>query len=288
MTHYATLRVADTATPEEIKSSYRKLAKQHHPDLGGDVAKFQQISEAYEILTDADKRAHYDHQLRNPQPQFNQGFPGGFHHGPFHAGNHDIFNDVNEHFSQMFGFNFKHAQQAPRNRNIRIQLNLDFLETLDICQKTIEYNLTNGTERITLDLPAGIADQTVLQMSGRGDNAVISAPRGTLDIVIRINSHPKFIRIDDHIMTEITVDCFQSILGTEVAILTPRNRQIILNIPAGTQHGTQFGVTDEGFTRSNRTIGKLIIKVNVLIPTALTSEQLNLVKEIQALRPVNT
>jgi curved DNA-binding protein len=275
MTHYATLGVADSATPEEIKSAYRKLAKQHHPDLGGDVTKFQQISEAYETLNDADKRAHYDHQLRNPQPQF--------HHNP-----HDIFNDINDHFSQMFGFNFRHAQQVPRNRNIRIQLTLDFLETLDVCQKTIEFNLSNGTERITLDLPAGISDQTVLQMAGRGDNAIQSVPRGTLEIVVKVTPHPKFTRIEDHIITDVTIDCFQAIVGTEVDITTPRNRRIRLNIPTGTQNGTQFGITDEGFARFNKTMGKLIVKVSVLIPTALTSDQINLVQQIQSLRPVNT
>ena len=276
MTHYSTLGVADTATPEEVKLAYRKLAKQHHPDLGGDVAKFQQVSEAYETLADADKRAHYDHQLRNPQPQFHHNF------------NDHIFNDINDHFSQMFGFNFRHAQQAPRNRNIRIQLELDFLETLDICQKTIEFILSNGSERITLDLPVGITDQTVLQMAGRGDNAIISVPRGMLEVVIRVRPHPKFNKLDDHVITDVTIDCFQAITGHEIEMPTPRGKTIRLAIPSGTQSGTQFGITDEGFMRSNRTIGKLIVKVNVMIPTALTKEQINLVQQIQLIKPVNT
>ena len=276
MTHYSTLGVADTATPEEVKLAYRKLAKQHHPDLGGDVTKFQQVSEAYETLADANKRAHYDHQLRNPQPQFHHNF------------NDHIFNDINDHFSQMFGFNFRHAQQAPRNRNIRIQLELDFLETLDICQKTIEFNLSNGSERITLDLPVGITDQTVLQMAGRGDNAIISVPRGMLEVVIRVRPHPKFNKLDDHVITDVTIDCFQAITGHEIEMATPRGKTIRLAIPAGTQSGTQFGITDEGFMRVNRTIGKLIVKVNVMIPTALTKEQINLVQQIQSIKPVNT
>ena len=281
MTHYATLGVADVATPEEIKSAYRKLAKQHHPDLGGDVAKFQQISEAYETLSDIDKRAHYDHQLRNPQPQFHQGHPG-FHHGF----DNNAFNDINEQFSQMFGFPFAAARQAPRNKNVRIQLDLNFLETLDICQKTIEFGLTNGgSERITLDLPAGIADQTILQMAGRGDNAILSIPRGTLEIVIRVIPHSKFTRLDDHIVTDITIDCFQAMLGHNIEIDTPRGKKINLRIPTGTQSGTQFGITDEGFARQNRTYGKFIVKVNVLIPTALTSEQLTLIHQVKALSP---
>jgi len=276
MTHYATLGVADTATPDEVKSAYRKLAKQHHPDLGGDVTKFQQISEAYETLADADKRAHYDHTLRNPQPQFHQGFPD------------HMFNDINDHFSQMFGFNFRHGQQVARNRNIRVQLDLNLLDTLDVCQKTIEFNLSNGNERITLDLPAGIADQTVLQMAGRGDNAIPNVPRGTLEVVIRVLPHPRFTRVDDHILSEVTIDCFQAILGTEIELETPRGKKISLKIPTGTQNGTQLGVTDEGFVRANRTFGKFIIKINVMIPTALTLDQLNLVSQIQAIKPINT
>jgi curved DNA-binding protein len=287
MTHYETLGVANSATPEEIKSAYRKLAKTHHPDLGGDVTRFQEISEAYETLSDADKRAHYDHQLRNPQPQFHQA-PGGFNfHHNFNGDPHDMFKHVNEEFSQMFGFQFRH-QQTPRNRNIRIQLELSFLETLDPCQKTIEYNLNTGQETITLDLPAGIADNTVLQIAGRGDNSNPAVPRGALEVIVRIKSHPRFVKLDEHVFTEITIDCFQAILGMNIEIDTPRGKKISLRIPPGTQSGTQFGITDEGFVRQNRTLGKFIIKVNVLIPTALTKEQLDLIQQIQTIRPVNT
>jgi curved DNA-binding protein len=278
MSHYDTLGVAASATQEEIKSAYRKLAKSHHPDLGGDVNKFQQISEAYENLSDADKRAHYDHTLRNPQPQF--------HH--FGGDPHDIFNNVNDEFSRMFGFNFRHAQQVPRNRNIRIQLELDFLETLDPFQKTLEYNLSTGVETLTLDLPAGIIDNTTLQISGRGDNSNSAVPRGSLEVMVRVKPHPKFSRIDEHITTEITIDCFQSIIGHEVELATPRGKKISLKIPPGTQSGTQFGITDEGFVRQNRTLGKFIVKVNVMIPTALTKDQMDLVQQIVSMRPVNT
>lgn len=284
MTHYATLGVADAATPEEIKSAYRRLAKQHHPDLGGDVTKFQQISEAYEVLSDADKRAHYDHTLRNPpQPEFH-GFPGGF---SFNFGNNqdEVFRNINEEFSRAFGFQFR---QVPRNRNIRIQLDLNFLETLDPIQKTIEYNLTHGNETITLDLPAGIADQTILQIAGRGDNANNAVPRGNLEVLVRVKPHFKFTKVDDHVLTEVTIDCFQAVLGQELDLETPRGKNIRLNIPAGTQSGTQLGITDEGFVRSNRTTGKFIVRVNVKVPTALTKEQLDLVKQITQLKPINT
>jgi curved DNA-binding protein len=285
MTHYATLGVANTATPEEIKSAYRKLAKQYHPDLGGDVTKFQQISESYETLADADKKAHYDYQIKNPQPQA-FGHPGGFHF-THNFNNHEAFSHINEEFSKMFGFNFRHPN-TPKNRNIRVNLELNFLDTLDLCQRTFEYNLTNGKETITIDLPVGIQDQTVLQIAGRGDNTNPAVPRGNLEIVVRVKPHPKFTKLDDHIISDITINCFQAILGCEIELDTPRGKKIMLIIPAGTQSGTQFGITDEGFIRSNNTIGKLIIKVNVLIPTALTAEQINLIKQIREIKPINT
>lgn len=284
MSHYETLGVAETATPDEIKSAFRRMAKQHHPDLGGDAEKFQSINEAYETLSNADKRAHYDYTQKNPQPQFRQSPGFEFNFG---GGNPDIFNDINSHFSEMFGFQFRHAQ-TPRNRNIRVQIDLNFLETLEPIQKTINYNISHGDETITLELPPGVQDNTILQISGRGDNSNQAVPRGNLEVVVKIKPHPKFTRVDDHVLTEVTVNCFEAILGLELDLETPRGKHIKLNIPPGTQSGTQFGITDEGFTRSNRTIGKFIVRVNVKVPTALTKEQLNLVQQIQQLRPVNT
>jgi curved DNA-binding protein len=284
MTHYATLGVNEKASADEIKIAFRKLAKEHHPDRGGNAETFQKINEAYETLSDNDKRAYYDHTLKNPQMQFNQ---HGFHftHN-FH--NIDPFEHINEEFSRMFGFNFRTAHQVPRNRNIRIQVELEFLETLESSQKTIQYNLSNGTETITLDLPAGIQDNSVLEISGRGDNANSAVPRGHLEVIVKVKSHPHFIRIDDHILRELTIDCFQAIVGMELEIDTPRGKKLLFKIPAGTQSGTQFGINDEGFMRNNRTFGKLIIKVNVMIPTALTEAQIKLVKQIQQLKPINT
>jgi len=282
MTHYDTLGVAKNVTPQEIKTAFRRLAKQHHPDSGGDVSKFQKISEAYEILSDTDKRAHYDHQITHGNRHSNFEWNFNANQTP-----NDIFGDINEQFSQMFGFNFRHAQ-TPRNRNIRLQLNLDFLETLDSIQKTLEYNITNGKELITLDIQAGIQDNTLIQIQGRGDNANPAVPRGNLEVLIKVKTHAKFTKIEDHILTEVTIDCFQAMLGCEVELETPRGKNINLRRPAGTQNGTQMGINDQGFSRSNKSIGKLIVKINVLIPSVLTNEQINLVQQIQAMRPINT
>lgn len=273
MTHYATLGINNTATQDEIKSAYRKLAKQHHPDLGGDAAKFQAISEAYETLTNINKKSQYDHSLRYPPD--NQ----GFHFAQDFNFNHGQMSDhINDQFSRMFGFNFKNARPA-RNRNLRVQIDLTFRESIDFCQKTLEYAVSNGKETITLDLPAGVQDQTIFQIAGHGDNANSAIPRGDLEVVVRVIPDQRFNRIEDHIVSEIDIDCFQSILGHEVELETPRNKKIKLFIPPGTQHGTQFGINDQGYSRLDNTKGKFIIRVSIRIPTGLDSAQIELVKK---------
>jgi curved DNA-binding protein len=285
MTHYETLGVSPTATPEELKSAYRKLAKQHHPDLGGDAAKFQQINEAYETLSDVNKKNHYDHTLKNPHPHMNRGNP----HGPFEfqfgfgPGN-DPFN-IHDQIFQQFGFNMR---QQPRNRNIRVELQLDFVSTLRNQSKIIEYRTSNSNERLQVDIPAGVTDNTVFNINGRGDDANNSVPRGNLEVFIRVLPHNRFHRSGDNIVEDHTIDCFQAITGCVLQLDLPSGRRIELNIPPGTQHQSQFGITDEGFPRHNTITGKYIARINVLIPTALTQEQLDLVHQIQLIKPVNT
>lgn len=278
MTHYDTLGVARTATPEEIKTAYRKLAKQHHPDLGGDITKFQSISEAYETLSDPDKKSHYDYQLKNPQS------PYGFHFSSNFGDASDIFKE----FSFIFGGGSP-FQEKSRNKNIRINFEVPFLSTLNEQLKVVDINLTNGKETLELKIPAGVEDGASMTLRGKGDNEHLNLPRGNLEIIVRVIPDSKFYRQDNNIVTDITVNCFEAITGTEILLDTPDEKKINLNIPAGTQNNTVFGISDLGFpTYPKNTRGKLLIKINVLVPRNLTNEQLELVEKIQKLKPINS
>ena len=282
MNHYETLGVAKTATPEEIKSAYRKLAKAHHPDLGGDTAKFQEITEAYETLSDPQKRAYYDHQGSRPHPGA-QAHPGN----PFE--NDFVFNHV---FHDIFGDQFAHVftqQRVQRNRNLRIVLEMDLLETLEEQIKIFDIRLSNGKEGMEVKIPAGIGDGQVISIKGKGDNEFPNVPRGNLEIAVKVRPHDRFQRQDNNILCDMTIDCFEAILGTDVELDCPSGKRISLRIPAGTQHGTVFGITDEGFpTYPKFTRGKLLVRINTLIPKNLTPDQIILVKEIQKKQPVNS
>lgn len=288
-THYETLGVAENATPEELKSAFRRLAKQHHPDMGGDVVKFQQINEAYNTLSDANSRAHYDHTLRNPQPQFHQqayrqaGNPFEFHFN-FNGGP-DPMAAFHDQFFSQFGFQ---TRQQPRNRNLRVVLDLNFLETLNPQVKIIEFNTSNNKDKIQIEIPVGVEDGYVFQVVGRGDDANLGIPRGNLEVQIRVHRHERFIKNNENIMEDITIDAFQAMTGCNVPVLLPSGKTIELHIPAGTQHQSQFGITDEGFPRQNGARGKYIARINIKIPTILTTDQINLIRKIQELRPINT
>jgi len=290
MSHYQTLGVAESASPEELKAAFRSLAKQHHPDMGGDQAKFQQINEAYSTLSDQNARAHYDHMLRNPQPQYSPhaqhsggGNPFEFNFN-FNAG--DPFPNIHEQIFQHFGF---HTRQPQRNRNIRLTVELDFLETLNSQVKVLEYKTSNTTETLQIEIPSGVDSGTVFTVANRGDDLNIGIPRGNLEVAIRVKPHNRFFRNGENIIEDITIDCFQAIIGHTLTVQLPSGRTIELYVPPGTQHQSQFGITDEGFPRNhNAGRGKYIAKINIMIPTALTTDQLNLIKEIQKIRPINT
>jgi curved DNA-binding protein len=290
MSHYETLGVSENATPEELKSAFRKLAKQHHPDMGGDQAKFQQINEAYSTLSDPNSRAHYDHTRRNPQHNHNP-----FNHNPYAQAQHrefhfnfgggpDPMSAFHDQFFSQFGFN---VRQQPKNRNIRVNIELDFLETLNQQTKVIEFKTTNNIDTLQLQIPAGIENGNIFTLAGRGDDANTAIPRGNLEVHIHVRQHDRFLRIGENIVEEITIDCFQAITGCRIPVSLPSGKTIELNIPGGTQHQSQFGITDEGFPRQNGTRGKYIAKINIRIPTLLTAKQLELIEEIQKIKPIN-
>lgn len=284
MNYYDILGVAKTATPEELKAAYRSMVKQHHPDLGGSDEMIKKVNEAYDTLSDPHKRAAYDYE--QSRPGFGQGFNGEYRSSPF-TFDEEIFSNFGSDFFHVF----TGAAQSnrPKNRNIRVRIELNFLDTLHDQEKIVDIKLSQGQETITVKIPAGIENGSSFIMRGKGDNEFPQWPRGNLEIIVEVKPHARFERQGANISTNLTIDCFEAILGTSIYLDTPSGKNINLKIPPGTQNGTTFGITDEGFPSSPRTNrGKFLIRVNVLVPNNLTKEQLNLVSQIQEIKPINT
>lgn len=272
---YEILGVSRNANADEIKSAFRKLAKKYHPDLGGDPEKFKEINEANDILSDPNKKAQFD-----MGGAFNRGFDN------FRQGTHFHFEDVFSHedfmniFAQATGF--PGARRRPKNSNIRIRLSVTLESILQEQSKTIDVNVGTGSKQVQIKIPAGIHDGAVINYRGMGQNTYPDQPAGDLMVEITVVQHERFVRMNEDLHSNITVDCFKATLGTQIDFVTLRGKRVKVNIPAGSQAGTVLRLPGEGLPSMNRGkyVGSQYLKVNVVVPTNLTTEQIDLVKQI--------
>ncbi len=248
--YYAALGVSKTATADEIKLAFRRLAGTHHPDRGGDTQKFQAIQEAYATLGDEQKRAEYD----NPRPQFGgfQGFngqPGGV--------------NINEIFGQMFGHGF--AQQARRN-HVRMSLWISLLDVATGGRRTVSLGTQQGTSTVEIDVPQGIMDGDNVQYEGIGP--------GGVDLVIQFRVHPnaQWQRQDLNLITEQTIGLWDLILGADLEMQTITGRSLTAKIPPKTQPGTSLRLKGQGLTNRNGQVGDIFVRIQVQIPNVIAPE----------------
>lgn len=273
MSHYETLGVSKTATQDEIKKAYRKLASQHHPDKGGDTAKFQQIEEAYRILSDPQQREQYD----NPAPQ---GFR--FNTSDF-DGMPPEFGDIFRNFGFGAGSPFGHRQhQQRRNKDLKVNVQITLAESLADQKKTLSVKTTTGRiEIVEVTIPRGI-DQSVIKYPGLGDDFFNTLPRGDLFVHVHVVTDPRFGINGLDLITRKEINCLQAMAGGEIEVEGLDGKKFVLGIPAGTQPGNLLRVRNEGLYASNYSMkGNLLVEIAITVPRNLTETQLDLVKQIQ-------
>ncbi len=270
-THYETLGVDKTASPEDIKKAYRRLASKHHPDKGGDTGMFQKIEEAYRVLSDPQKRSEYD----NPM----QGRPFNFQdfgvHGNMPPGMEDIFS--------QFGFHFGGRHQQKRNKDLRVSVSLTLPETLTAQKRIISLQTTNGTrETVSVEIPIGATNGTQIKYPGLGDNFFTSLQRGDLFVQVFVEPIPQFQIHGIDLVTTVDIDCLNAIIGCEVKFTTLDGKEFELVVPAGTQAGNKFKVTGHGLYATNQPNirGNLYLIANITVPTNLTNDQLESIRKI--------
>jgi curved DNA-binding protein len=266
MDYYSTLGVAKTATPDEIKKAYRKLASQHHPDKGGDTKKFQEIEEAYRTLSDSEKRAQYD----NPQPQFG-GFGGGMP-----PGFEDIFAQAFGGGNHPFGDIFGRRQQPQRNRTMNLNATISLNDAFSGKEILATIKLPSGREQvIEIKIPPGVSDGTVLRLAGMGDDSFPNMPRGDIHLNVVITDHPIFARQGDDLIRNIEITCVEAMLGKVVEVETLDGKTLEVKINPGTQPGQMMSAQGYGMPnmRDSRFKGRLLMNIIVTVPKFLTDEQ---------------
>lgn len=251
--HYTTLGVDRTASADEIKRAYRKLASQHHPDRGGDTKRFQEIQAAYDVIGDADKRAAYD----NPMPNFGgPGGPGGFH---FNFGTNTEFQDL---FRNIFGQGFNHGQRRPQPF-VRMSLWIRLTDVITGGRRPVAVNTGTGANTIEIDIPRGIGDGDSIQYAGL-------APGGA-DLVVQFRVHPdpRWHRSGLDLTTEQDVEVWDMILGGDCVVSTITGEQLTLKLPAGCQNRTLMRLRGRGIQNEQGQTGDLYVRINPVIPTQL-------------------
>lgn len=258
MDHYKTLGVGKTATPDEIKKAFRKLAMSHHPDRGGDASAFQKINEAYDTLKDPTKRQQYD----NPRQE----------HINVNSGN---FGDV---FNQFFN------QRGPmrRNADVVITYKIDLEDVANGKDIIGRYTLHTGREEVAnIRIPPGIEHGSTLRFKGLGDNSVSAAPRGDLLVRIAVNNHPVFERDRSHLKTKCVINVLELILGTQVIITDIKGHQINIKIPSGTNPGTILSVPGHGlYDHARQRDGNLYLEIKGVTPYVDDKEKLEKVRKL--------
>lgn len=282
--YYKVLGVNKTATEQEIKQAFRKLAKQHHPDTNpnnpGAEARFKEINEAYEVLSDAEKRAQYDRFGAAGAPPGFSGYTRQYDDGmPF---------DFRDIFDSMFG----QASESRRGTGGHSRVTYGrapgsggYTNTDDIEQKvTISLReayegasrmVTIGSRRLKVSIPAGATNGTKVRVPGT-DTA------GDLLLVVEVEADPQFTREGDDLIVDVRVDAFSAMLGGEIEAPT-MGRPLRLKVPAGTQSGRKFRVSGRGMPVINQhdEHGDLFVRVLITIPENLTPDQRRLAEQLR-------
>ncbi len=276
MDYYATLGLKRGASEEEIKKAYRQMAMKHHPDRGGDEKKFKEISQAYEALSDPEKRRIVD---MGGDPNAQPGM-GGFNQGPFEF--HFGSGDLNDLFGN-FGFGGFGRRPMRKNKSVNISINIDLEDVLQGKEVNAEINLPSGRNKlINIVIPPGIENGQQIRYEGMGDNSIPEMRPGDLIVNIFVQKHHTFEREGTSLICEKEISVWDAMLGTEVEIKTLDKKTLNINIPKGMQPETVLSCRGEGLPNvRTRQRGNLLIKIKVRVPKNLNTEQEQLIKQIK-------
>ncbi|ADB41673.1 DnaJ C-terminal domain-containing protein [Spirosoma linguale] len=296
--YYSVLGIPKTASDEDIKKAYRKLARKHHPDLNPNDAeaskKFQQINEANEVLSDPDKRKKYDQYGKDwqhadqfeeakRQQQSRRQYAGS------DTGDYDFSggfggSDFSDFFSSMFGQDAGSRggrQRAQfRGQDYQAELNLNLREAYTTHKQTLTVNGKN----IRITVPAGIENGQKIKLAGYGAPGVNGGPNGDLYITFVIADDSRYKRKGNDLYVDEEIDLYTALLGGEKIIET-LDGKVKLTVPPETQNGAKVRLKGKGFPiyKQDGSFGDLYVQWQIKLPTKLTDEQKDLFRKLATL-----
>jgi curved DNA-binding protein len=289
--YYKVMGVDKSATSDDIKNAYRKLARKLHPDLNPDDKeankKFQQLNEANEVLGDPEKRKKYDkygkdwehgeeyEKYRQSHQQSRQQSSGNDFSGSFEGG------DFSDFFDSMFGGQGRGRGHARyKGQDIRAELNLTLREAYTTYKQTFSVN----GKSIRITIPAGVENGQVIKLAGQGGQGTNGGPNGDLYITFTVADIPGFKRLGNDLYSVKDIDIYTAVLGDDIMVDT-MDGKIKLKVAPETQNGVKVRLKGKGFPvyKKEGSFGDLYVTYNVTLPTKLTEKQKELFTELAKL-----
>ncbi|MDE5612936.1 MAG: J domain-containing protein [Odoribacter sp.] len=298
--YYNVLGVKKTASPDEIKKAFKKLARKYHPDLNPNDSsakqKFQEINEANEVLSDPEKRKKYDaygenwkhadefeaQKQRYQQQNRAGGMGGGYSYwsstdGSFNGGERE-FSDF---FESLFGSgreNFRRNANGFKGQDYHTELHVSLKNAATTHKQILEVN----GKKIRITVPAGISDGQTIKLNGQGGPGMNGGPAGDLYITFNIADDPVYKREGDNLYRNVELDLYTAILGGDIMVDT-LNGKVKLKVKPETQNGTKVRLKGKGFPvyKQDGQYGDLLVTYEIKIPTHLTEKQKQLFQELR-------
>lgn len=302
---YKILGVSREASPAEIKKAYRKLAKELHPDRNPDDAeaedRFKDVSGAYTVLSDEEKRKLYD--------QFGEmGLREGFDPAAYQAASQgargfggfdmgDIFSggargrrgsgqgvpfefDLEDLFGGASGGRGAYAQVARRGADLESEVSVDFRDAVLGCTKELSLRSSEGERTLKVRIPAGVRNEGKIRLKGQGGSGMNGGPSGDLLLKVHVRKHPYFSIRGKQLHVKVPVTPLEAYAGGKVSVPTPEG-SVQLSIPSGSQNGAKLRMRGKGIEAKGKPRGDLIAHLEIVLPAAGSAEVKEALERVQ-------
>ena len=317
--YYATLGVSKNASEREIKQAYRKLARKYHPDVNpGDKSaeeKFKRINEAYEVISDAEKRRKYD-QFGDQWQHADQFARAGQQQQPFDSSQGGATfqfggEDLSSLFGDLFGGLRSRRTRARRGQDMEYPVEVTLEEAYHGTQRTIALQsqepcsvckgtgviqnlpcstcrgsgMVSSAKRLEVKIPPGVDDGARVRIAGKGEPGYAGGAGGDLYLLVSVKSHRRYQRKGEDLYIDIPVPMTVAVLGGEVQVPTLKDSRLALKIPPETQNGRSFHLVGQGMPHlGDSAYGDLFARVNIVLPTKLSAREKELFEQLAKLR----